>query len=139
MGFWKRLWARLFGPKRETESRPARTVIAPAVPVSNFGTAPDNPILCHDPSGERAYIARLRCGRGHRLGGARRGSMPGKCSAPAHHVSLLQMPGENPAEECIVDAYNLVCEGGEYSCVLYFDMYHPTAPPQPAPAGITIV
>jgi hypothetical protein len=63
--------------------------------------------------------------------------MAGKCTDPKHHATPIQMPGLDPARECIVDCYDLICEGGEYACVLYFDMYHPNPPPQPAPRGLT--
>ena len=138
MGLWNKLWAAVFGEKPVAE--PVRRVGA-APPISEeesretYGATPSDPILCDQPIGERLYIATLRCPGGHRLVGSRRGSMSGKCSDPRHHVSLFA--DEKPDEVCIVDCYDLVCEGGEYSCALYFDMYHPGAPPQPAPRGLT--
>ena len=154
MGIWSRLKARLFGQsqfqkniaaleRRVTDA--AHTGPAPAAPgASNgepvretFGVTPADPVLCNQPSGEHAYIGSLRCPQGHRLRGPRIGSMQGKCSDPRHHASLFPAPDEDPAERCLVDRYDLRCDGGEFSCTLYFDMYHPGAPPQPAPRGMT--
>jgi hypothetical protein len=159
MGFWSRLKARLFGRNQidrrsqaEGTLRAAhalRTGSAEAPPVTpneggepvreTFGVTPDDPVLCNQPAGERAYIASLRCPNGHRLGGPRRGSGAGKCTDPNHHLALFLTPGANPADGCIVDRYELRCEGGEFSCTLYFDMYHPSPPAQPAPRGMTRV
>lgn len=139
-------WSRIFGesdkptPKRELAAR--ATAENPPHNDSvraTFGIKPDDPILCDQPVGERAYIMRLRCSQGHRLAGPRRGSMPGKCTDPKHHRLMIDLPGVPPPDEqCIVDCYDLVCEGGECSCSMYFDMYHPDAPPQPAPQGFTL-
>jgi hypothetical protein len=150
VGLWNRLRRLLFGPdaaERAMDEAERRVVdsLRTGLPVpvaggesrETFGVTPTDPILCNQPVGERAYILSLRCPAGHRLGGPRRGSMAGKCPHPHGHVDLL--PGTNPAEQCIVDCYDLRCEGGEYACVLYFDMYHPNPPPQPAPHGLTRV
>jgi hypothetical protein len=144
MSLWNKLWESVFGRKSDAEPSPAAA--EPSAPSAvdesvsaTFGVTASDPILCDQPSGERAYIGSLRCPQGHRLRGSRRGSMQGKCSDPAHHVAMMILSGANPAESCIVDCYDLVCEGGEYSCALYFDMYHPKAPPQPAPRGMTRV
>jgi hypothetical protein len=144
MSLWNRLWAAVFGEKTESRSSgsvPARSPSAPVVSGeearATYGVSPTDPILCDQPSGERAYIATLRCPSGHRLGGPRRGSMQGKCPDPRHHVFLIALPGVTVADVCHVDCYDLRCEGGEYSCSLYFDLYHPGAPPQPAPRGLT--
>jgi hypothetical protein len=129
MGFW----SRLFGGNPEPEM--------PPVPIDEsvretFGVTPNDPILCDQPVGERLYIASLRCPRGHRLSGPRRGSMAGKCPDPKHHAASFGLTGDDPTKACIVDCYDLVCEGGEYSCSLYFDMYHSSPPAQPAPRGL---
>jgi hypothetical protein len=153
MGLWSRLKQYLFrlatartpdgrggtaGHRAGVDRSPV-PVAAGAEARETFGVTPTDPILCDQPAGERAYILSLRCPAGHRLGGPRRGSMSGKCPHAAGHVELLVLPGMNPAEQCIVDCYDLRCEGGEYTCALYFDMYHPDPPPQPAPRGLTRV
>jgi hypothetical protein len=140
MAFWSKLWARLFAQKSQPALRPAAPPAPGAADESvreTYGVTPSDPILCDQPSGERLYIATLRCPSGHRLGGPRRGSMQGKCPDPRHHVFPIVLPGITAEEVCHVDCYDLRCEGGEYSCALYFDMYHPEAPPQPAPRGMT--
>jgi hypothetical protein len=144
MGLWNWLWGKR--PAKADAPAAPRAVPAPITPPRSdvpardtYGVASHDPVLCHQPSGERLYIASLRCPHGHRLNGPRLGSMAGKCGHPASHVPLVSLPGINPAEECLVDCYNLICEGGEFSCTLYFDMYHPDAPPQPAPRGLTRV
>lgn len=106
-------------------------MVAPGV---GYGYAPDDPIRCDGPAGERAFIAKLRCPRGHELRGHRVGSFDGKCTDPAHHEGFL--PDERPEEHSLVDRYELTCTGGEHSCALYFDMYHPDAPEQRAPDGL---
>ncbi|MBM3983245.1 MAG: hypothetical protein FJ304_23830 [Planctomycetes bacterium] len=152
MGFWSRLKARLFGPsatdaaeRRAVDAFLAGSAAAPpvapptdAAPVrETYGVSADDPILCDQLVGERLYIATLRCPHGHRLGDPRRGSMAGKCTDPRHHAALFPSADADPAEACIVDAYELTCEGGEFPCTLYFDMYHPNPPPQPAPRGLS--
>lgn len=153
MGFWSRLKERVFGPsrveqtlktieRRVTDAIRAGSAAAPAAtgeeaPRETYGTDPADPILCDSPAGERVYIASLRCPHGHRLAGPRLGSMSGKCPHPASHVALF--PGEDPAGGCLVDCYELRCESGECVCKLYFDMYHPKPPAQPAPRGLTRV
>jgi hypothetical protein len=147
MGFWSRLKARLFGRGSATQPgadvTSAGSAAAPPPDGSSaretFGVSPDDPVLCNQPIGEQTYIASLRCPNGHRLHGPRCGSGAGRCTDPRHHVALFATPGANPADGCIVDRYDLRCEGGEFSCTLYFDMYHPTPPPQPAPRGMTRV
>jgi hypothetical protein len=154
MGLWSRLKARLFGrnggdpPADATEGPatapalggPAAVPVAPPpgdTPVrETFGVTPEDPVLCDQPAGEHAYLASLRCPQGHRLRGPRLGSGAGRCTDPRHHVALFSTPGANPAEGCIVDRYEVRCDGGEFSCTLYFDMYHPAPPPQPAPRGL---
>ena len=144
MGFWSKLWSGLVGSK-SGDLIDERSLNRAALPVPHsdeparetFGVTAHDPVLCDLPAGEQLYIVTLRCPQGHRLSGPRLGSMSGKCTDPKHHQSLF--PSENPAEECIVDCYDLVCEEGEYSCKLYFDMYHPNPPPQPAPRGMTRV
>jgi hypothetical protein len=132
----------LGGGKSGSEAAPRDTGAVPPPQTDGsvretFGVTPHDPILCDQPAGERLYIATLRCPSGHGFGGPRRGSMSGRCTDPQHHVAMISLPGLDPAQECIVDCYDLRCEGGEYSCTLYFDMYHPDAPPQPAPRGLT--
>jgi hypothetical protein len=119
-------WARLFG--RESKAEPIR---------ESYGFTPTDPILCHEPLGELEFLTSLRCPAGHRLRGRRVGSLAGKCTAPGSHKSLF--PGDDPAQQCVVDRYESVCDGGEYSCTLYFDMYHPDLPYQPAPRGLSRV
>lgn len=117
-------WAKLFGRQARTE--PIR---------ASYGFSADDPILCHQPLGEMEFLNSLRCPSGHRLRGQRVGSMSGKCTAAAGHAP--RFPDSDPAESCIVDRYDSVCDGGEYKCTLYFDMYHPNLPPQPAPRGLS--
>jgi len=124
MGFWRTLFGR----------KPPDAV-PEAVHSGTYGFAPDHPILCDSPPGEREFIAGLRCPSGHLLRGPRVGSFDGKCPHPADHEGFL--PDERPGEHCLVDRYDVTCENGEYSCSLYFDMYHPQAPEQPAPEGLT--
>jgi hypothetical protein len=102
-----------------------------ALPLSFYGFSPDNPILCFDPVGERAFLCASKCPNGHPLYGRRIGSMSGRCPAPALHVDELRKI--HPSGPCIVDRYDCVCASREYHCTLYFDMYHPeTAAPEAA-------
>jgi hypothetical protein len=119
-------WAKMFG--RQPKAEPMR---------ATYGFTAEDPILCHEPLGEMQFLISLRCPNGHRLRGSRAGSLSGKCTAPASHTP--RFPGSDPAESCVVDRYDSVCDGGEYKCTLYFDMYHPGLPPQPAPRGLTRV
>ena len=101
-----------------------------------YGFKRDDPVLCFMANGEMQYISSLRCPSGHRLLGSRNGSQHGKCTDPKTHRSSSE---KDPAQTCLVDRYDLQCEGGEYSCTLYFDMYHPHGARQPAPAGLSRV
>jgi len=109
----------------------------PKPPKGAFGFSPNNAIPCDGAAGESSYIASLRCPSGHafRLTGPR-GSMPSKCTNPAEHQdrawAILDMQGGY-----IVDHYTLACAGGEYSCGLYFDMYHPDTVDDRVPDGLT--
>jgi hypothetical protein len=126
-------WASLFGHGDKTEEvRPS------------YGFTADDPILCNEFAG--SFIGSLRCPAGHHLRGRRLGSMDGKCSDLSTHVEPMRdlMAARfpefaGPKDKCIVDRYDLQCDGGEYSCSLFFDIYHPDLPPQPAPAGLSKV
>jgi hypothetical protein len=107
-----------------------------SAPRGSYGFAPHDPILCDGPAGEREFISRLRCSNGHALRGPRVGSFGGKCPDPAHHEGFGS--NDRPEDLCLVDGYDLKCEGGEHACFLYFDMYHPDAPEQPPPVGLTL-
>jgi hypothetical protein len=81
-----------------------------------------NPVRANMPSGQRAYLARLRCANHQAPTFERRGSM-----------------GMGPYG-MIVDAYNVTCASSSpASSVIYLDMYHPTHVETGAPAGFTIV
>ena len=54
-------------------------------------------------------------------------------------LMAIHFPPGPADDEAIVDCYDLTCDGGEYSCSLYVDIYHPDLPPQPAPAGLSRV
>jgi hypothetical protein len=100
-----------------------------------FGYTAQTPILCHEPVGERIYLHGLRCPNGHPFSANRLGSMSGICPNPRSHRDLL--PEFSSLPGCIVDKYELECQEGEHTCKLFFDMYHPDAPPQPAPRGLS--
>jgi hypothetical protein len=100
---------------------------------STYGFTAEDPILCHQPVGEMQILNALRCPQGHRLRGDRQGSNRGKCTSPATHQTPF---GDDASESCIVDVYDVKCDGGEYTSVLFFDMYHPSSPPQPTPQGL---
>ena len=121
-------WNRIIGGSDKPQPKPRSEVAAwkpddspphDETVRATFGVAADDPILCDQPAGEHAYIARLRCSQGHRIGGPRRGSMSGKCTDPAHHKAMIGLPGVPPPDvSCIVDCYDLLCEGGECSLSL---------------------
>src|SRR5262245_50573971 len=118
-------------------------------PQGPFGYSSTNPVLCHGPSGERYYLERLRCPNGHPFHYRRLRSRGGLCPAPEKHLEFGDLAdglsdGDRPDPKeplpglaCLVDEYELICAGGEHTCVLYFDMYHPDHPEQPAPDGMS--
>jgi hypothetical protein len=99
-----------------------------------YGFRAEDPIMVDQPLGELQFIGTLRCPSGHRMRGHRAGSLGGKCPDASSHRSQFPASGRG---ECTVDRYELRCDGSEHSCTLYFDMYHPNMPPQPAPKGLT--
>ncbi len=99
------------------------------------GYTPDNPLVCCDPSGERSYLRDLRCPNGHRFYFRRIGSLPGRCPEPSAHEHPFPCDDTDP-RVCVVDKYVLQCGGGEHTCTLYFDMYHPLFLVQPIPKGL---
>jgi hypothetical protein len=133
MAFWRRnFW------RRRTEQLPEQPEQQPERSQSEtYGFSADDPILCNGPWGEQEYLAALRCPGGHPLEGQRRGSVRGKCTDPVRHVTHFEH--EKPAEFCLVDDYAVACSGGEFSCHLYFDMYHPKTATRSPPNGLTRV
>ncbi|MCA9010933.1 MAG: hypothetical protein KDB01_14375 [Planctomycetaceae bacterium] len=103
--------------------------------AETFGYTPDNPILCDDPMGEIEFINSLRCPNGHPFRGFRIGSMDGHCTCPNTHCPPLSTETEL-CPPCIVDRYELRCLGGEHTCELFFDMYHPGSASQSTPSGL---
>ncbi len=79
---------------------PALDVLAPL-------GARANPVRVDGPSGEHAYLGRLRCPEGDAPWFERRGSV-----------------GDGPYGR-IMDVYDLWCAGGDRSAEIYMDMYHP--------------
>ncbi|MDE1467338.1 hypothetical protein [Aurantiacibacter sp. D1-12] len=78
-----------------------------------------NPVLTRGPSGERAYLDRLRCADG---------------SAPTYH---RQGSGGGGRDGHIVDFYEVTCTGQE-PVIVVMDMYHSNGENRPVP-GFTIV
>lgn len=79
-----------------------------------------NPILADTPSGEQAYLRRLRCHDGSAPAFGRIGSMN---IIHGRHV---------------IDGFDVKCPGKE-ARTLYMDMYHPKHIEAAAPTGFTIV
>ena len=123
-------WQKLFGGKQSEQGTENSQSV-------EYGFSADEPILCNGPQGEHEYIASLRCPAGHPLEGRRLGSFRGKCTDPARHVTHFEH--EKPGESCLVDNYAVTCTGGEFSCHLFFDMYHPKTGTKPPPSGLTRV
>jgi hypothetical protein len=105
-----------------------------------YGFTPDDPILGDEFSG--MFIRSLRCPNGHHLRGHRVGSVEGKCTdrsthrEPMRDLMAARFPGWPPSPD-VIDRYDLTCDGGEYSCSLYFDIYHPRRTTT-APTGGTV-
>lgn len=95
------------------------------------GYTPDSPIACDGESGERAFLERLRCPKGHKFQYKRVCSMPGACPDPSDH----RTPG---GEGYVVDKFQLECLAGEHECSLFLDMYHPGVRPREAPRGLKL-
>ncbi|MEE8424388.1 MAG: hypothetical protein V3S11_01090 [Elusimicrobiota bacterium] len=108
-------WSRLFGRAEGDENR---------------GCSAENPLLARSPSDEREILDKLRCPNGHRFDFRRLGSVGGRCPEPASHRSVM---GDRV---CIVDKYQLNCQNGEFSCELFFDMYHPERSEPAPPKGL---
>jgi hypothetical protein len=105
-----------------------------------YGFTPDDPILGDEFSG--LFIRSLRCPNGHHLRGRRAGSVHGKCTDEStHREPMRDLMAERfpdwPPSPDVIDRYDLTCDGGEFSCSLYFDIYHPDLPPQPPPHGLS--
>ena len=79
----------------------------------------ENPVRVNMPSGERAYLDRLRCADG---------------SAPAYN---RQGSGGPARDGHIVDFYEVTCAGQE-PVIIVMDMYHSGSESLPVP-GFTIV
>jgi hypothetical protein len=81
-----------------------------------------NPVRASMPSGQRAYLARLRCADGSKPDFARQGSFG------------VGVYGN------IIDAYEVRCDGSEpASSRIFMDMYHRGYVEKAAVAGFTIV
>lgn len=81
-----------------------------------------NPVRVNMPTGQRAYLDRLRCSDGKAPTYSRNGNL-----------------GEG-VYGSIVDAYNVVCASGEpKQSTIIMDMYHPQHNEKAAPPGFTIV
>ena len=94
--------------------------------MAERGDSPDNPVTCHLPVGERAYLTELRCPSGTSYRFRRQGSVGGSCPEPETHEGPHtdpSQPGSVP-----VDHYELTCScGEEHTRDVYLDMYHPAA------------
>lgn len=94
--------------------------------MAERGDSPHNPVTCHLPVGERAYLNELRCPQGTAYRFRRQGSVGGTCPDPESHEG----PHPDPSEEgsIPVDHYELTCAcGEEHTRNIYLDMYHPAA------------
>jgi len=89
-----------------------------------LGATPEQAILCHDPDGERAYLARLHCPTGEPYSFERLSSLRAKCREPATHQQAI---GSAHTDLVSIDLYRLECACGEHRGELHFDMYHPNA------------
>jgi hypothetical protein len=84
--------------------------------------SPENPVRADMPSGEQAYLSRLRCADGRRPRFEREGSF-----------------GDGPYG-MIMDGYRVECPGSQpASSTIFMDMYHPGHVEAQAPSGFTIV
>jgi hypothetical protein len=81
--------------------------------------SPENPVRVGGPAGERAYLARLRCGDG---------------SSPSVGARVDRGPG---AFGSLVASYQLSCAGAA-PLSLVMDMYHEEHQEDRAPPGFTI-
>lgn len=89
-----------------------------------LGATPEQAILCHDPDGERAYLARLRCPSGEPYSYQRVSSLRAKCREPDTHQQPI---GSAHTGLVSIDLYQLECGCGAHRGELHFDMYHPGA------------
>lgn len=92
--------SRFVGPER-FGSAPQMDTLPGA--TGSFGFEPTNPI----PGDYVQYCAELRCPQGHPYSFKRRGSL-----------------GEGAPDQHIIDRVSLLCDGGEHSVDLFFDVYH---------------
>jgi hypothetical protein len=100
---------------------PARIAAAIEAAAAHPLGSTENPVRVGGPSGERAYIARLRCADGSRPRVGQRGSMG---------IGPFLM---------IVDAYPLDCgEAAPGRTTLMMDMYHPGHREDRPPPGFSI-
>ncbi|MEH3144445.1 MAG: hypothetical protein PGN34_03645 [Methylobacterium frigidaeris] len=93
-----------------------RVSAARALPLGSRG----NPVRVGMPSGQRAYLARLRCSNGARPAFDRIGSF-----------------GEGPYGS-IIDGYRVACPGITEDAVIVMDMYHPDHREDAAPSGFSL-
>jgi hypothetical protein len=93
------------------------------------GISPQFPLLASDPQDEQAMLNSLQCPGGHTLQHRRQGSVPGHCPEAAAHCG-------SPADNCIVDQFEVTCSGGEFRADIYFDMHHPVHAQQHPPLGL---
>ena len=103
-----------FEPRKLTEEQQAKVDSAP------LGSLED-PVRCESPSGERAYLARLRCPSGVSATYGRLGSV-----------------GLGPYET-ILDRYEVRCPDWSEPTHVYMDMYHESFQEKRAVPGFSIL
>lgn len=126
------------------DSRPSPA----AAPAADFGLTRQTAIDVCQPTGQRAYLARLTCPNGRRPSFERIGSVGARQPIPDDMsegeldrqlddmVSGHASPTSGP-DYHIIDAYSVAC--GTATTTLYLDMYHcGVEPPSTAPAGFGI-
>lgn len=102
--------------------------------MAERGDSPDNPVTCHLPVGERAYLNELRCPQGTPYRFRRQGSVGGTCPEPETHEG----PHADPSQRGTVpvDHYELTCGcSEEHTRDVYLDMYHPASKSSSAIGG----
>lgn len=126
-------------------SPPSTTATAPAAAPAavTLGTSRETAIEVCQPSGERAYLRRLRCPDGAAPAFDRAGSVGPRTplTKPEHEeMAIQQMTAPIPPGQPdfhTLDLYEVTC--GDRVTELFFDMYHCDKPaPEDAPAGFTI-
>lgn len=107
----------LSGGRAKGADLQARIVRATGSPLGSQ----ENPVRVNMPEGERAYLARLRCGDG---------------TAPAFQRAGNFGPGVFGS---IIDGYEVACAAGEPKPgMIFMDMYHPGHDETAAPPGFTL-